>query len=89
MTGLWYCAHVVSVHCLHDVQQCFGYLSEGKNCNCDRDTKKEISSTNHGISHNSIQCEYVAHKNTESLMKAQLKRVQQQHTGTCQHTIWA
>ena len=29
MTCLWHCAHVASVHCLHGVQQCFGYLSEG------------------------------------------------------------
>ena len=30
VTGLWHCAYKNSVHCLHGVQQCLGYLSEGK-----------------------------------------------------------
>ena len=30
MTGLWHCAHMASVYCLHGVQQCLGHLSEEK-----------------------------------------------------------
>ena len=30
MADLWHCAHMVSVHSLHSVQQWFGFLSDGK-----------------------------------------------------------